>query len=53
MRASGAQLKTLAALYDNGTLRPVLDRTFPFDQTLEAMAYVEQGKASGKVVVTR
>jgi NADPH:quinone reductase-like Zn-dependent oxidoreductase len=53
MRASGAQLKMLAALYDNGTLRPVLDRTFPFDQTLEAMAYVEQGKASGKVVVTR
>ena len=53
MRASGAQLATLAALYDDGTLRPVLDRTFPFDQTLEAMAYVEQGKASGKVVVTR
>lgn len=53
MRASGAQLKALAALYDNGTLRPVLDRTFPFDETLEAMAYVEQGKASGKIVVTR
>lgn len=53
MKANGAQLKELAALYDNGTLRPVLDRTFPFDQTLEAMAYVEQGRASGKVVVTR
>ena len=52
MNASGAQLKELAALYDNGTLRPVLDRTFPFDQTLEAMAYVEQGRASGKIVVT-
>jgi len=52
MRANGAQLKTLAALYDAGTLRPVLDRTFPFDQTLEAMAYVEQGRAKGKIVVT-
>ena len=31
MRASGAQLTTLAALYDAGTLRPVLDRTFAFD----------------------
>lgn len=31
MRADGAQLKTLAALYDAGELRPVLDRTFPFD----------------------
>ena len=52
MRASGAQLKTLAALYDAGALRPVLDRTFPFEDTLDAMAYVEQGRAKGKVVIT-
>ena len=52
MRASGAQLNKLAALYDNGTLQPVVDRTFPFDETLEAMAYVEQGRARGKIVVT-
>jgi NADPH:quinone reductase-like Zn-dependent oxidoreductase len=53
MRASGNQLTTLRELYDAGTLRPVLDRSFPFDQTLDAMAYVEQGKAAGKIVVTR
>jgi NADPH:quinone reductase-like Zn-dependent oxidoreductase len=53
MRASGAQLTTLRALYDSGSLRPVLDRAFPFDRTLDAMAYVEQGKANGKIVVTR
>ena len=52
MRADGAHLKTLAALYDAGTLHPVLDRTFPFDDTLDAIAYVEQGRAKGKVVVT-
>ena len=51
MRANGEQLKALAALYDAGALRPVLDRTFPFDETLEAMAYVEQGRAKGKIVV--
>jgi hypothetical protein len=27
-------------------------RTFPFDQTLEALAYVEQDRANGKVVIT-
>jgi len=53
MRASGAQLTTLAALYESGALRPVLDRAFPFDRTLDAMAYVERGKANGKIVVTR
>jgi NADPH:quinone reductase-like Zn-dependent oxidoreductase len=52
MRADGGQLKTLAALYDARKLRPLVDRTFPFDQTLDAMAYVEQGRAKGKVVIT-
>lgn len=53
MRADGAQLEHLASLYDSGELRPVLDRTFPFESTLDAMAYVEQGKAKGKIVITR
>jgi NADPH:quinone reductase-like Zn-dependent oxidoreductase len=53
MEANGTQLTTLAALYDDGILKPVLDRTFPFADTIEAMAYVEQGKANGKIVVTR
>jgi NADPH:quinone reductase-like Zn-dependent oxidoreductase len=52
MRADGAQLKTLGALYEASVLRPVLDRAFPFDELLDAMAYVEQGRAKGKVVVT-
>lgn len=53
MRADGDRLAQLAALYDAGVLRPVLDRTFPFDETLEAVSYVEQGRAKGKVVVVR
>ena len=52
MRANGAQLRELASLYDAGHLRPLIDKTFPFDQTLEALAYVEQGRANGKVVIT-
>ncbi|OBC12628.1 NADPH:quinone oxidoreductase [Mycobacterium sp. 852013-50091_SCH5140682] len=53
MHASGAQLRELAALYDAGHLRPVIDTTFTFDQTLQALAYVEDGKAkAGKVIVT-
>lgn len=53
MQANGWQLRELGALYDAGQLRPVIDRTFPFDQTLEAMTYVEQGRTkAGKVVVS-
>ena len=51
MRADGARLGQLSALYDSGVLRPVVDRSFPFEQVPEAMAHVEQGRAKGKVVV--
>jgi NADPH:quinone reductase-like Zn-dependent oxidoreductase len=52
MGANGGQLRKLAALYDAGKLRPVLDeKVFPFDQTIEAVRYVEQGNARGKVVI--
>ena len=53
MRASGSQLRQLGALYDKGELRPVIDRVFPFDQTIKAMAHVEQGRTkAGKVVIS-
>jgi NADPH:quinone reductase-like Zn-dependent oxidoreductase len=53
MQANGSQLRELGALYDARVLRPVIDTTFPFEQTSEAMAYVEQGRTkAGKVVVT-
>lgn len=51
MRSNGAQLRALASMYDAGSLRPTLDRTFPFAQTLDAMTYVETGRAKGKIVV--
>jgi NADPH:quinone reductase-like Zn-dependent oxidoreductase len=53
MQANGSQLRQLGALYDSGKLRPVIDSTFPFDRTLEAMAHVEKGRTkAGKVVVS-
>ncbi|MFD7781342.1 NADP-dependent oxidoreductase [Streptomyces sp. NPDC059753] len=53
MRASGDQLRELTALIGAGKIRPVVDRVFPFDETLQAMAYVEKGRAkAGKVVVS-
>ncbi|WP_329038961.1 NADP-dependent oxidoreductase [Streptomyces sp. NBC_01725] len=52
MKASGDQLRDLTTLVDAGKIRPVVDRVFPFDQTREAMEYVEKGRSkAGKVVV--
>ncbi|MFE8916263.1 NADP-dependent oxidoreductase [Streptomyces globisporus] len=53
MKASGDQLRELTPLIDAGKVRPVVDRVFPFDETLQAMEYVEKGRAkAGKVVVS-
>ncbi len=51
MKASGDQLRELGSLIDSGAIRPVVDRVFPFQSTTEALAYVEKGRAKGKVVV--
>lgn len=51
MRAEGSQLGQITTLVEQGVIRPVVDRTFPLDETAAALAYVEQGHAKGKVVV--
>ena len=47
-----AQLTEITSLIDASVIRPVVDRVFPFAATREAMAYVESGRAKGKVVVS-
>jgi alcohol dehydrogenase len=51
MKASGSQLREITRLIEAGAIRPVIDRVFPFSTTNEALAYVEAGRAKGKVVV--
>lgn len=51
MHPSGSELAELAELVDDGRLEPIVDRIFPFDQTAEALDYLQQGRAKGKVVV--
>ena len=52
MRAQGQQLNEITALIEAGVIRPVVDKVYLFDKTTEALAYVESGRAKGKVVIT-
>ena len=45
-------LIALKKLIETGTITPVVDRTYPLSETAAAMRYLEQGHASGKVVIT-
>ncbi|RCW69156.1 NADP-dependent oxidoreductase [Pseudorhodoferax soli] len=51
MRADGAQLREITSLVESGAIRPVVDRAFPLQDTSKALAYVDSGRAKGKVVV--
>jgi alcohol dehydrogenase len=51
MHPSGSDLAQLAALIDDEKLEVVVDRVFPFEEASQAMAYLESGRAKGKVVL--
>ena len=45
-------LLVLSELLEAGKVTPVIDRTYPLREVPEAMRYLEQGHARGKVVIT-
>lgn len=53
MRPDGKQLDEIAALIDDGVIRPVIDRIYPFEKVGEAMHYGEAGHATGKIIISR
>ncbi len=49
--SSADDLRALSQMIEAGQVRPVIDRRYPLSETAEAVRYVEQGHARGKVVI--
>jgi NADPH:quinone reductase-like Zn-dependent oxidoreductase len=45
-------LLALKELIESGKVTPVIDRTYPLSQVPEAIRYLEEGHARGKVVIS-
>ena len=50
-RPDGDRLAEIGELLKAQRVRPVIDKVFPFEQAKEALEYLAQGRAKGKVVV--
>jgi NADPH:quinone reductase-like Zn-dependent oxidoreductase len=50
-RPDGSQLAEIGELLKAQRIQPVIDKVFPFEQAKEALDYLAQGRAKGKVVV--
>ena len=49
---SQKDLTILADLMQSGKVKPVIDRTYKLSEVPAAIAYVEEGHARGKVIIT-
>jgi NADPH:quinone reductase-like Zn-dependent oxidoreductase len=49
---SNKDLTLLADLVQSGKMKPVIDRTYKLSETVDAVRYLEEGHARGKVVIT-
>jgi alcohol dehydrogenase len=52
MHPSGRDLAQIAELIEQGQLKVIVDKAYPFAGISDALTYVESGRAKGKVVVT-
>jgi NADPH:quinone reductase-like Zn-dependent oxidoreductase len=50
-RTNLADLNVMRELMEGGAVKPVVDRTYPLEETAEAVRYVAAGHTRGKVVI--
>jgi NADPH:quinone reductase-like Zn-dependent oxidoreductase len=50
--ANQKDLTVLADMMQSGKVKPVIDRTYKLSEVPAAIAYLEEGHARGKVVIT-
>ncbi|MCA9643033.1 MAG: zinc-binding dehydrogenase, partial [Myxococcales bacterium] len=50
-KSDGELLGRIMNLVEDGSVKPLIDRTYPLEEIVEAHRYAETGRARGKVVI--
>ncbi|MBC7557507.1 MAG: NADP-dependent oxidoreductase, partial [Chryseobacterium sp.] len=51
MHPDGEQLKQIKTLIEAGKIKPVIDKIYPFSESIEALKHLATGHAKGKIVI--
>ena len=51
MKPSGSQLEDIKKLVESQQIKPVIDKTFLFSESIDALLYQKSGRAKGKIII--
>jgi len=51
MHPNGPQLGEIKELVESQLIKPVIDKTYPFSESIDALLYQKSGRAKGKIVI--
>lgn len=51
MTPNGNQLNDITSLVEAEKVKPIIDKIFPFSETIDALVYQKSGRAKGKIVI--
>jgi NADPH:quinone reductase-like Zn-dependent oxidoreductase len=51
MHPNGSHLDEIKALVEDGKIKPIIDKVYPFSESIEAFIHLASGRAKGKIVV--
>jgi len=51
MQPNGEQLTEIKKLVEKNLIKPVIDKTFPFSESIDALLYQKTGRAKGKIII--
>jgi NADPH:quinone reductase-like Zn-dependent oxidoreductase len=51
MHPNGAHLGAIKALIEDEKIKPIIDKVYPFAETVDAFLHLASGRAKGKIVI--
>lgn len=51
MHPNGSHLGEIKSLIEDGKIKPIIDKVYPFNESIEAFAHLASGRAKGKIVI--